>query len=141
MSGAPGHPRSALNELARYVAVSAVALLIDVAALAALVAVASLPAAWATALGYGVGLLAHYALSVHFVFAFRRLAERRTAELAIYFAAGVAGAALSAAVVHYAVAAGATLVAAKALAVAAAFATVFALRKALLFSDKGVGAA
>jgi len=80
---------SSLFEFARYFFCSGLALAIDLALyLIALEMGQPVPAA--AALGFGAGLLLSYTLSVRWVFANRRLVDRRQ-ELLVFCAVGVAG--------------------------------------------------
>jgi putative flippase GtrA len=122
------------KELLLYTTVSAIAWLLDVAVLYVAVLWLDLPEFLAAALGYSVGLVVHYALSVRYVFDYRRLEGQSGIELMVYALSGVTGIALSAGVVHLGSLAGLTLFVSKLVATAIAFLAVFAIRKVTLFS-------
>lgn len=87
------------------------------------------------AVGYMVGLVVHYLLSVRYVFEYRRMLDYRHLELMLYVLSGVVGVALSAAIVHGGTLVGMPLIVSKMGATVAAFLAVFAIRKIALFSS------
>ena len=119
-----------------YLLVSVIALGVDLATLWALTWHDSNNAVFATLVAYGVGLIAHYFLSVRYVFAFRRLAHFKSLELLIYAATGVVGAAISAAVVYSGALFGLHIVLCKAIAVPLAFIATYLLRTLILFTSR-----
>ncbi len=122
------------KEILLYIAVSAIAWLVDVAVLYFAAILMGMPAYLAAALGYAVGLLVHYALSVRYVFTYRRMAGRRHAEMLLYALTGVLGIALSAGIVHIGTLLGLTLIVSKLIATGVTFIAVFIIRKRVLFS-------
>ncbi len=128
-------PGFRFREVLHYTAVSVVALALDTSLLYLWVAQWHWDETASTVAAYFAGLVAHYLLSVRFVFAFRRLASQRRRELMIYLVTGIAGAVFSGVVVHVGVSSGLSLLVSKALAVAGSFILVFAIRKVALFTD------
>ena len=124
------------KEFLRYTAVSAVALGVDIATLWLAVVSFGVEQSLAAAAAYATGLGVHYALSVRFVFGYRRLAARRHAEASVYVLSGLLGIVMSAAVVYVGGRLGQPLPVSKAVAVVVTFIAVFAIRKATLFTDR-----
>lgn len=124
--------RATAAELLRYLAVSAVALAVDTAAL--LLAANFVHYLWAATLGFLLGAVTSYLLSVRWVFRHRRLAAFPRTEFAAFAAVGVAGLGLNNlaiyAVVEYI---GLSLLTAKAVAAMLTFMFNFGLRKWGLF--------
>lgn len=81
------------TEMVRFGLVSVAALVVDVSVLVALREGAGLPPLAAAAVGFLTGALFHYALSVRFVFRYRRLSSR-AAELGTFAALSAVGLAL-----------------------------------------------
>jgi len=125
------------QEFLRYTAVSAVAWLVDVCVLYLAALQLGLPEYLSAAIGYSVGLVVHYLLSVRYVFNYRRMAGRAPVELAMYALAGLVGMVLSAGIVHIGTLLHMPLIVSKLVATAAAFVAVFGLRKVALFSSTG----
>jgi putative flippase GtrA len=119
-------------ELLRYLAVSAIALAVDTAAL--LLAASFVHYLWAATLGFLLGAVTSYLLSVRWVFRHRRLAAFPKTEFAAFAAVGVAGLGLNNLAIYVAVEhAGLGLLAAKAVAAMLTFSFNFGLRKWGLF--------
>lgn len=124
--------RATAKELLRYLAVSAVALAVDSAAL--LLAANFVHYLWAATLGFLLGALTSYLLSVRWVFRHRRLAAFPRTEFAAFVAVGVAGLGLNNLAIYVAIEhAGLGLLAAKAVAAILTFSFNFGLRKWGLF--------
>ena len=124
--------RADAAELLRYFAVSAVALAVDTAAL--LLAANFVHYLWAATLGFLLGAVTSYLLSVRWVFRHRRLAAFPKTEFAAFAAVGVAGLGLNNLAIYVAVErAGLGLLAAKAIAALLTFSFNFGLRKWGLF--------
>lgn len=124
--------RVTATELLRYLAVSAVALAVDTTAL--LLAANVMHYLWAATLGFLLGAVTSYLLSVRWVFRHRRLAEFPKTEFAAFAAVGVAGLGLNNLAIYVAVEhAGLGLLAAKAVAAMLSFSFNFGLRKWGLF--------
>lgn len=122
-------------QLSRYTLVSAVALGIDMALYLALTGLGMRPAS-AGILGYLVGGVAHYALSVFLVFDVANHAKTTSRRLAEFFVSGLVGLAItwcviaaSTEILHLPAIIG------KVLAVAASFMTVFLIRRGIVFAD------
>ena len=126
--------RDLLPQLSRYTLVSALALGLDAAVLLALVHGAGLRASIAGLIGYAAGLVLHFALSTRFVFKASAAAKSRARLFAEFAATGVVGLAITGGVLWLASdVAGVPAIVAKAAAVAISFATVFALRRTVVF--------
>lgn len=124
--------RVTATELLRYLAVSGVALAVDTATL--LLAANFVHYLWAATLGFLLGAVTSYLLSVRWVFRHRRLAAFPKTEFAAFAAVGVAGLGLNNLAIYVAVEhAGLGLLAAKALAAMLTFSFNFGLRKWGLF--------
>lgn len=124
--------RATATELLRYLAVSAVALAVDTAVL--LLAANFVHYLWAATLGFLLGAVTSYLLSVRWVFQHRRLAAFPKTEFAAFAAVGVAGLGLNNMAIYVAVEyAGLPLLAAKAVAAMLTFSFNFGLRKWGLF--------
>lgn len=124
--------RATAAELLRYLAVSAVALAVDTAVL--LLAANFVHYLWAATLGFLLGAVTSYLLSVRWVFQHRRLAAFPKTEFAAFAAVGVAGLGLNNLAIYIAVEhAGLSLLAAKAVAAVLTFSFNFGLRKWGLF--------
>lgn len=135
------HTAAVVPQLSRYSVVSVAALATDVAIYMSLCALA-INAPVAGVVGYGVGMIAHYALSTAFVFDVahaRKSAPRRLAEFA---ASGLLGLMLTGLVIavmtdYFA----ASVIAAKAVATIASFLVVFLVRRCIVFApaaDKNI---
>jgi putative flippase GtrA len=135
-SGRAGFLARIPTEPLRYAGVSVVALAADTAIYLALAWIGVLPAI-AGGIGYLIGLALHYVLSVRFVFdakASRKSDRRLMAEFA---ASGLAGLALTAAVIGLATSAlGLPLLPAKVIAVALSFVVVYFVRRAVVFAAR-----
>ena len=94
----------------------------------------TMPGYLAAALGYTAGLVAHYVLSVRYVFAFRRMLSQRRREALIYALTGLIGVLLSAGIVRVGELIGQSLAVSKLAAIGASFIAVFMIRKITLFS-------
>ena len=124
--------RATAAELLRYFAVSAVALAVDTTAL--LLAANVMHYLWAATLGFLLGAVTSYLLSVRWVFRHRRLAAFPKTEFAAFAAVGVAGLGLNNLAIYAAVEhAGLNLLMAKAVAAMLTFSFNFGLRKWGLF--------
>lgn len=147
--GTPALPRALerlrgaafLPQLSRYTLVSAVALGLDFLIFLMLTHGAALKASSAGAIGYTAGLLLHFALSSRFVFDTRATAKSRARLLAEFAASGLVGIAITAVVIALAVdVAGLPPVVGKACAVVVSFASVFVLRRTIVFATAQTGA-
>lgn len=128
--------RQALDEGARYLLASAIALAVDFGTYVALIRLAGVPYLAAAPAGFALGLITIYFLSVRWVFARRRLEDARL-EFAVFASIGLAGMGLNQLVIY----AGVELAAlsyemAKVAAAAVVFCFNFALRKLLLFTRR-----
>jgi putative flippase GtrA len=130
---ADGSRDDGLSQLVRYGVVAAVALAVDFGSLVALTEGAGLHYLVAAALGFLAGLVTNYLLSVHWVFARRRLADRR-AEFAVFAGVGVAGLVWNVVLIAgFTELAGLHYAASKAVATVLVFAWNFGVRRWLLF--------
>lgn len=128
----PSPARDSVAELLRYVAASAAALAVDTSCL--LVGAQFMHYLWAATLGFVLGAVTIYLLSVRWAFRHRRLAAFPRTEFAAFAAIGVVGLGLNNLVIYAAVdRLGATLLVAKAIAAAVTFIFNFGLRKWGLF--------
>ena len=123
-----------MREGLRYLAAAALALGVDFGAYVGLIRLASVHYLVAAPIGFTLGVVAIYLLSVRWVFAVRRLADPRL-EFAIFALIGVAGLGLNQAVIY----AGVELASlspelAKLLSAATVFCFNFGLRKLVLFT-------
>lgn len=119
-------------ELLRYLAMSGVALAVDTAGM--LLAANFVHYLWAATLGFLLGAVTSYLLSVRWVFRHRRLAAFPKSEFAAFAAVGVAGLGINNMAIYVAVEhAGLGLLAAKAVAAMLTFSFNFGLRKWGLF--------
>jgi len=123
-----------IREGLRYVAAAALALAVDFGTYVALIRLASVHYLVAAPIGFTLGLVIIYVLSVRWVFTVRRFADAR-AEFAIFALIGVAGLGLNQAVIY----AGVELLSfspelAKILSAGTVFCFNFGLRKLLLFT-------
>ncbi|TRZ92331.1 MAG: GtrA family protein [Rhodocyclaceae bacterium] len=124
--------RATATELLRYLAVSAAALAVDTACL--LVVAQFVHYLWAATLGFMLGAVTSYLLSVRWAFRHRRLAEFPRTEFAAFAAIGVIGLGLNNLVIYALVEhVGVSLLAAKAVAAGVTFSFNFGLRKWSLF--------
>jgi putative flippase GtrA len=124
----------AAGEGLRYVAASALALAVDFGIYVGLIRLAGVHYLVAAPLGFSCGLATIYALSVRWVFRYRRVADRR-AEFAVFAVIGLAGMALNQAVIYLAVKAlPGSYEIAKLISAGVVFCFNFALRKLLLFT-------
>lgn len=124
--------RANAAELLRYFAVSGAALAIDTGAL--FLAANFVHYLWAATLGFLLGAVTSYLLSVRWVFRHRRLAAFPKTEFAAFAAIGLAGLVLNNLVIYSAVEhAELSLLAAKAVAAVLTFSFNFGMRKWGLF--------
>lgn len=132
-------PGGVLREGLLYGVASVVALAIDVGVLFGLVRLGAPPAP-ASAIGYAAGLGAHYLIAIRLVFAHRRFRTSIGVELGLYAVTGVAGLAITVAIVAAGGWLGLPLIVAKGIAVLVAFISIYLLRRMLMFSarDRGV---
>lgn len=121
----------------RYLGVSVVALGVDMLALLLLLHL-GLGAALASALAYGLGVAAHWYLSVHLVFApgVARDAAGRWAQKGLFLASALVGLGLTVLIVSAAVAAGLAPALAKMIAVGISFIATYLLRACLVFRPR-----
>jgi alpha-1,2-mannosyltransferase len=125
-------------QLSRYALVSAAALACDFAVFLALTRVAVWPAV-AGVLGYAVGTVLHYLLSVRFVFDARATDKAHTRLFSEFAVTGVGGMAATALVIWAATdLTGLSALPAKVLAAGVSFILVFALRRSVVFARGGV---
>ncbi len=122
------------KEFLLYAAVSVVALAIDILILYVAAVRLVMPGYLAAALAYAAGLVAHYLLSVRYVFAYRRLASQRRTEVLVYALTGLLGILLSAGIVYFGGLLGQSLAVSKLAAIVVSFVAIFVTRKATLFS-------
>lgn len=125
------------TEFARYVLVSGAALAIDVASYSALVWLALTGATAAGAIGFMIGLVAHYGLSSRFVFNGNQSDKSSQRLLIEYATTGVVGVAMTAGIILLTV----DLIGmhpglGKALAIGPAFVVVYMMRAALVFTSR-----
>jgi putative flippase GtrA len=126
--------RAAAGESARYAAAAAAALALDTCVYLGLIRLLGVSYLIAAPLGFAAGLALIYAVSVRWVFRFRRLADRR-AEFAVFAGIGLAGIALNQLVIYLAVESfAASFEMAKVASAAIGFCFNFGLRKLLLFT-------
>ena len=126
--------RSLAAESVRYFGASALALSVDMAMLGGLIYAAGVHYLVAAPLGFAAGLALIYLLSVRWVFAERRLADRRI-EFAVFALIGLAGMAINELVIYVGVERFAlNPVQAKIPSAALVFCFNFASRKLLLFT-------
>jgi putative flippase GtrA len=126
--------RRILREVGTYGLASAAGLVTDAALLTLLVSVMHVHFMTAAAISFLCGGLVVYALSVTFVFRFRRL-DNRAAELSAFVALGAAGFVVNAAAMYLAVGVFQTpLLIGKLLSAGCTFGTNFLLRRHYLFS-------
>ena len=124
--------RATAAELLRYLAVSGVALAVDTACL--LIGAQFVHYLWAATIGFVLGAVTSYLLSVRWAFRHRRLAAFPRTEFAAFAAIGVAGLGLNNMVIFALVEhVGVSLLAAKAVAAGVTFSFNFGLRKWGLF--------
>lgn len=121
--------------LARYLVASLAALAADIGCFLALLQL-GLAAAPASAMGYGVGIVAHWLLSSRAVFADQVAARgaQRTRQKALFVGSALAGLALTTAIVGLGTALGLDPRLAKLAAVAASFALTWLLRQRVVFA-------
>jgi putative flippase GtrA len=125
---------SVLREGARYFAAGGAAFVVDFALYVALIRAAGVHYLIAAPIGFAAGLGIVYALSVRWVFGFRRLADRRM-EFAVFAAVGFAGILLNEGIIFAGVErAQLSYELAKIVSAAVVFWFNFALRKVLLFT-------
>lgn len=126
-----------LEQLGRYAFVSAVALGLDFAVFLILNHSEAVTAAMAGAIGYSMGLLLHYVLSVRLVFDPNSSLKTRRRLFAEFAASGLFGICITWAVIHIATNALAMhSVSAKGLAVAVSFLAVFVIRRSIIFAAR-----
>jgi putative flippase GtrA len=123
------------KEFLLYTVVSAIAWLVDVAVLYFAAMSLGMPHYLSAAIGYTVGLLVHYLLSVRFVFVYRKMAGQWRSEALVYLLTGLLGVVLSAAIVHAGSLLGLPLIISKVIATVITFVAVFAVRKIVLFTS------
>lgn len=136
MSAPGGALRAWAREGVRYLAASAAALALDFGVYSGLIRLAGVHYLAAGAIGFCLGLVAVYVLSTRWVFAHRRVADRR-AEFAVFAGLGLAGLSLNQGILYVGVewvALG--FEAAKAVAAALGFCFNFGSRKLLLFTRR-----
>jgi putative flippase GtrA len=123
-----------MPQLSRYAAVSGLALALDLAVFMLLNRMLALPTL-AGVIGYACGIVLHYQLSRRFVFAgtgSRKSAHRLFGE---FFASGLIGLVVTAAVIAFATSAlGIGPLPAKVIAIAASFLGVFLIRRSVVFA-------
>lgn len=102
MTRPAGAKRGVVHEGAKYVAASAGALALDFGVYSGLIRLGGVHYLVAGALGFSLGLVVVYVLSTRWVFAFRRVEDRR-AEFAVFAGLGLAGLALNQAILYAAV--------------------------------------
>ncbi|MBI5920361.1 MAG: GtrA family protein [Betaproteobacteria bacterium] len=128
----PGSSLVCPGEFGRYFAASLVALGVDVSVLLSLAQMMHYTIA--ATLGFLVGSLVHYRLSVRFVFQRRKLIHQKSVETAVFIAAGVLGLAVNVSVIATCVEWLAfPLIFAKLVASGASFMAGYATRKMALF--------
>jgi putative flippase GtrA len=126
--------RAAAHEGGRYFAASALALAIDIGAYSGLIRLAGVDYLVAAPIGFLLGMVAIYLLSVRWVFRHRRVKDAR-AEFALFIALGFAGLGLNQAAVYAGVALlGLPYEAAKLLSAGFVFTFNYASRKLVLFT-------
>ena len=136
MSPAGEGLRAWAREGARYVAASAAALALDFGVYSGLIRLAGVPYLVAGAIGFLLGLVVVYLLSTRWVFAHRRVDDRR-AEFMVFAGLGLAGLALNQAILYAAVEwLRLGFEAAKVLAAGIGFCFNFGSRKLLLFTRR-----
>lgn len=120
--------------LLRYILASATALAIDVACFLALLSLGALPAV-ASAIGYSLGIVAHWLLSSRTVFTEGVAApgSERTWQKALFVGSALAGLALTTAIVGLGASAGFDPRLAKLAAIAVSFTLVWLLRSRVVF--------
>jgi alpha-1,2-mannosyltransferase len=124
-------------QLSRYALVSAVALVCDFAVFLVLTRLAVWPAL-AGVVGYAVGTVLHYLLSVRFVFDARATDKAHARLFGEFAVTGVSGMAATAVVIAAATdLAGLSALPAKVLAAGVSFLIVFALRRGVVFATRG----
>jgi putative flippase GtrA len=127
--------RSVAKEGVRYFGASALALAIDLAAYTGLIYVAGVHYLFAAPVGFALGLALIYLISVRWVFAVRRLADRRV-ELVVFTLIGLAGMGINELVIYAGVDRFALgPVPAKLVSAGLVFSFNFATRKLLLFTN------
>lgn len=123
-------------QVSRYALVSIAALAID-SGVYLVTALGGLAPALAGVAGYAAGMLAHYLLSIVWVFDARASGKGQVRLAAEFAASGLLGLALTAATIALATGAlGLALVPAKLLAIAASFLAVFLLRRTVVFAAR-----
>ncbi len=125
--------RALAPQLSRYAVVSALALGLDFAVFLALNGAIGHPTL-AGVVGYACGIVLHYQLSRHFVFAIAgstKSAHRRFGE---FVASGLIGLVVTAVVIAIATGMGASPILAKIMAAGASFLGVYAIRRVIVFA-------
>lgn len=128
-----GPVRALLPQLSRYAVVSALALGLDFAVFLALNGAIGHPTL-SGVVGYACGIVLHYQLSRHFVFAIAgsvKSAHRRFGE---FVASGLIGLVVTAVVIAIATGMGASPIFAKIMAAGGSFIGVYAIRRAIVFA-------
>ena len=130
-------PRGLAPQLSRYTIVSALALGLDFAVLLALTQGFGLRASLAGLVGYGAGLVLHFALSTRFVFNATPTDKSRARLFGEFVASGVVGLVITGTILWLATdIAGLPTICGKTAAVAISFYTVFMLRRSVVFAGR-----
>jgi putative flippase GtrA len=125
--------RALLPQFSRYAAVSALALGLDFSVFLALNAAIGHPTLSGVA-GYACGIVLHYQLSRHFVFATAGSAKSTHRRFGEFVASGLVGLAVTAVVIAALTGMGAGPIIAKVMAAGASFVGVYAIRRAIVFA-------
>jgi putative flippase GtrA len=128
-----GPIRALLPQLSRYALVSTLALGLDFAVFLALNGAIWHPTLSGVA-GYACGIVLHYQLSRHFVFATAASAKSAHRRFGEFVVSGLIGVAVTAAVIAAATGMGASPILAKVMAAGASFLGVYAIRRAVVFA-------
>jgi len=121
----------------KYGCVSGLALIVDFAAFLSVSSIFAVPAALAAVVGYLLGGLLHYTISVACVFDKSATGKGHSRLVSEYLLTGVVGAVLTAGIVYIAVdLAGLSLISAKLIAMATTFITVYCLRLFVVFAPR-----
>jgi putative flippase GtrA len=120
-------------QLSRYAVVSALALGLDFAVFVALNRTIGHPTLSGVA-GYACGIVLHYQLSRHFVFATGSSAKSAHRRFGEFVGSGIVGLMVTAMVMAAAIGMGASPIAAKIAAAGASFIGVYAIRRAVVFA-------
>jgi putative flippase GtrA len=125
--------RAIAPQLSRYAAVSALALGLDFAVFLALNSAVGHPTLSGVA-GYACGIVLHYQLSRHFVFATAGSAKSAHRRFGEFVASGLVGLIVTAVVIAAATAMGVSPIFAKVMAAGASFIGVYAIRRTIVFA-------